>query len=114
MTDFKDCVEKLVQVFRLVFIDIFEDMRCFFICGSSYIDKVKMDPMRKNIFLFMICCLEDGTHVDPENIVRICRYIFEETFPHIQPDSKDQLIMDFLRSLYFLISWFFVKKELKI
>lgn len=113
VSDFKDCVEKLVQVFRLIFIDIFEDMRCFFILGSSYIDKVKMEPNRKNLFLFMICCLEDGAHVDPENIVRICRFIFEETFPHTLPDSKDQLIMDFMRSLYFLIAWFFLKKELK-
>lgn len=65
LTDFRDCVEKCVEYFRLIFIDIFEDMRCFFICGTSYIDKVKMEANRKNIFLFMICCLEDGAHLQP-------------------------------------------------
>ena len=42
VSDFRDCVEKVIEIFRLVFIDIFEDMRCFFICGTTYIDKVKM------------------------------------------------------------------------
>jgi hypothetical protein len=33
LTDFKDCVGAMVELFRLIFIDVFEDMRCFFICG---------------------------------------------------------------------------------
>lgn len=110
MSDFKDCVNALVEIFRLIFIDVFEDMRCFFICKGSYIDRVKMSPMRKNIFLFLICCLEDGTYLDPENIVRICRFVYNEMFPHTKLDPKDQLIMDFLKSLYFLFAWFFTKK----
>lgn len=69
-----------------------------------------MSPMRKNIFLFLICCLEDGTYLDPENIVRICRFVYNEMFPHTKLDPKDQLIMDFLKSLYFLFAWFFTKK----
>lgn len=103
-----------MEIFRLIFIDVFEDMRCFFICKRSYIDRVKMSPMRKNIFLFLLCCLEDGTYLDPENIVRICRFIYGEMFPHTKLDPKDQLIMDFLKSLYFLLAWFFTKKELKL
>ncbi len=113
LADFKDCVSGMIQIFRLIFIDVFEDMRCFFICKSTYIDRVKMSPLRKNIFLYLICCLEDGTYLDPQNIVRICRFIFAEVFPHAKLDQKDQLIMDFLRSLYFLLAWFFTKKEVK-
>jgi hypothetical protein len=73
-----------------------------------------MDEKRKNIFLFIICCLEDGSYMDPENIVKICRYIFEEIFKGKIPiDPKDPLVMDYLKSLYYMISWFFTKKEPK-
>lgn len=61
--EYRDCVERIMSYFRLIFIDIFEDMRCFFLSGVAYIDQVKMSPMRKNIFLFTIFCLEDGSHV---------------------------------------------------
>lgn len=49
--------------FRLLFIDIFEDVRCFFNIGGSYVDKVKMEVTRRNIFLLIICCLEDGAYL---------------------------------------------------
>lgn len=61
--EYRDCVERIMSYFRLIFIDIFEDMRCFFLSGVAYIDQVKMSPRRKNIFLFTIFCLEDGSHV---------------------------------------------------
>ena len=49
--------------------------------------------------------------MDPENIVKICRYIFEQFFDaKINIDQKDSLIMDYLRTLYYLIAWFFTKK----
>lgn len=70
-----------------------------------------MNEKRRNIFLFIICCLEDGSHMDPENIVKIARYIVEQLFNHkIIIDQKDPLVMDYLKSLYYMISWFFTKK----
>ena len=44
----------------------------------------------------------------------MCKYIFTELFPLSQFDAKDQLIMEYLRSMYLLLSWFFTKKEPKI
>ena len=73
-----------------------------------------MNEKRRNIFLFIICCLEDGSHMDPENIAKISRYIVEQLFNHkIIIDQKDPLVMDYLKSLYYMISWFFTKKEPK-
>ena len=52
--------------------------------------------------------------MDPENIVKISRYIVEQLFNHkIIIDQKDPLVMDCLKSLYYMISWFFTKKEPK-
>ena len=42
LVDYKGCVEKTLDEFRLIFIDIFEDVRCFFKIGGVYIDRVKM------------------------------------------------------------------------
>jgi hypothetical protein len=53
--------------------------------------------------------------MDPENIVKISRYIFEQLFKNkIAVDQKDPLVMDYLKSLYHMIAWFFTKKEPKI
>lgn len=73
-----------------------------------------MDSTRKNIFLLIICCLEDSSYIEPENIVKMCKYIFTELFPATQFDIKDLLIMEYLRSMYLLICWFFTKKEPKV
>ena len=113
MKDYKQCVGRSLQQFRMVFVDIFEDVRCFFNVGKSYVDRVKMQQIRTNIFLFVICLLEAGSHMEPENIVRICRFIFAELFPTQTLDIKEQIIADFLRSLYFLLAWFFTGKEPK-
>lgn len=40
--DYKGCVERSLDEFRLIFIDIFEDVRCFFKIGGVYVDRVKM------------------------------------------------------------------------
>lgn len=40
--DYRACVQRSLDQFNLVFIEIFEDVRCFFNVGGSYIDKVKM------------------------------------------------------------------------
>lgn len=108
--DYKSCVEKSLDEFRLIFIDIFEDVRCFFKIGGVYIDRVKMEPIRRNIFLLIICCLEDSSFIEPENIVKMCKYIFTEVFPLNQFDIKDPLVMEYLRSMYALLSWFYTKK----
>lgn len=44
----------------------------------------------------------------------MCKYIFTELFPLNQFDIKDQLIMEYLRSMYHLLSWFYTKKEPKV
>jgi hypothetical protein len=44
----------------------------------------------------------------------MCKYIFTELYPLNQFDIKDQLIMEYLRSMYYLISWFYTKREPKI
>lgn len=49
--------------------------------------------------------------MDPENIVKISRYILEQLYSHkVVIDQKDPLVMDYLKSLYHMISWFFTKK----
>lgn len=53
--------------------------------------------------------------MDPENIVKIARYVTEQLFSHrVIIDQKDALVMDYLRSLYYMIAWFFTKKEPKV
>lgn len=44
----------------------------------------------------------------------MCKYIFTELFPLNQFDIKDQLIMQYLRSMYTLLSWFYTKKQPKV
>jgi len=73
-----------------------------------------MEPLRKSIFLLIICCLEDNSFIEPENIVKMCKYIFTELHPTVQFDSKDPLIMDYMRSMFYLICWFYTKKEAKL
>jgi hypothetical protein len=52
--------------------------------------------------------------MDPENIVKIARYVLEQLFnQRVVVDQKDPLVMDYLKSLYYMISWFFTKKEPK-
>lgn len=111
LIDYKSCVHRAIREFGLIFIDVFEDVRCFFKIGGSYIDRVRMEPARRNVFLLIICCLEDGSFIEPENIVKMCKYIFGEFFPPALFDIKDALIMEYLRAMYSLISWFYTKKE---
>lgn len=40
--------------------------------------------------------------------------MFTELHPQVVFDSKDPLIMDYMRSMYFLLSWFYTKKEPKV
>ena len=42
LVDYKSCVHCAIKEFSLIFIDVFEDVRCFFKIGGSYIDRVKM------------------------------------------------------------------------
>ena len=52
--------------------------------------------------------------MDPENIVKISRYVYEQFFGKTQIDHKDALQMDYLKSLYYLVAWFFTKKQPKV
>ena len=42
LVDYESCVHRAIDEFNLIFIDVFEDVRCFFKIGGVYIDRVKM------------------------------------------------------------------------
>ena len=86
--EYKYAVEWAVDVFKLLFIQLFEDVRCFVVCGSSYFHKVDLDPKRKKIFYFLLTSLEEGGHIEPESIVKICKAIFITFF---QDETKTVL-----------------------
>ena len=44
----------------------------------------------------------------------MCKYIFTELYPAVQFDSKDPIIMDYMRSMFFMLCWFYTKKEAKV
>jgi hypothetical protein len=78
--EYKYAVEWAVDVFKLLFIQMFEDVRCFVVMGANYFHKVQLDAKRKRIFFLLLSCLEEGGHIEPENIVKISKAIFMQFF----------------------------------